>query len=146
MRSESVSDHVLLSGALDQLPLGVWIARAPGGELLFANRIFREIMGIDARDDVAVGEYTRPYGIFGLDGHPYPEERLPFVRAISERQTVSMDDIVIHRPDGSRVNIRATGRPIFDDAGTNTHVVVAFADVTAEVAARARPRHHEPQH
>jgi two-component system, cell cycle sensor histidine kinase and response regulator CckA len=134
----------LLSGVIEQLPLGVWIARAPGGELLYANRLFREIMGMEARTDVAVGGYAEPYGIFGLDGQPYPEHRLPFVRALTERQTVTMEDIVIHRSDGSRVNIRATGRPIFDDAGAEiTHVVVAFADVTAEVAVRARQRRDE---
>src|SRR5205085_11380536 len=73
----TVSEDVLLSGVIDQLPLGVWLARAPGCEPLFANRLFREIMGIEARDDVAVGGYAEPYGIFGLDGEPYPEHRLP---------------------------------------------------------------------
>jgi signal transduction histidine kinase/ActR/RegA family two-component response regulator len=132
-------DDVLLTGVIDQLPLGVWIARAPGGELLFANRVFREIMGIEARDDVAVGGYSEPYGIRGLDGKPYPEARLPFVRALEARQTVTVEDIVIHRHDGRRVNIRATARPLF--AGdVITHVVIAFADVTAEFEARDRQR------
>ncbi|HUQ01609.1 MAG TPA: ATP-binding protein [Kofleriaceae bacterium] len=137
-----VEDDVLLSGVIDQLPLGVWIARAPGGELLFANRTFREIMGIEARDDVGVGGYSQPYGICGLDGNPYPESGLPFVRALEARQTVDVEDIVIHRHDGRRVNIRATARPVF--AGdVITHVVIAFADVTAEFEARARQRESE---
>ena len=137
-----VEDDVLLSGVIDQLPLGVWIARAPGGELLFANQVFREIMGIEARDDVGVGGYAQPYGICGLDGKPYPEHRLPFVRALEARQTVNVEDIVIHRHDGRRVNIRATARPLFS-GDTITHVVIAFADVTAEVQARAREREIE---
>jgi signal transduction histidine kinase/ActR/RegA family two-component response regulator len=135
-------DDALLSGVIDQLPLGVWIARAPGGELLFANQVFREIMGIDARPDVAVGGYSAPYGICGLDGRPYPEASMPFVRALQQRATVTVDDIVIHRHDGRRVNIRATARPLLRD-GEVTHVVIAFADITAELEARARQRHDE---
>jgi two-component system cell cycle sensor histidine kinase/response regulator CckA len=137
-----VEDDVLLSGVIDQLPLGVWIARAPGGELLFANQVFREIMGIEARADVGVGGYSQPYGICGLDGKPYPEPRMPFVRALEARQTVNVEDIVIHRHDGRRVNIRATARPVFV-GDTITHVVIAFADITAEVQARAREREIE---
>ncbi len=129
----------LLAGIIDQLPLGVWVARAPGGELLFANRMFREIMGTEALTDVAVGGFSEPYGIFGLDGLPYPEARLPFARALQDRSTVTVDDIVIHRRDGRHVNIRATARPLFD-GDTVTHVVIAFADVTAEVEAGARQR------
>jgi two-component system, cell cycle sensor histidine kinase and response regulator CckA len=135
-------DDVLLSGVIDQLPLGVWIARAPGGELLFANRMFREIMGIEARDDVGVGGYTEPYGIFTKDGAAYPEERLPFVQAMRARATITVDDIVIHRRDGRHVNVRATARPLFD-GDTVTHVVIAFADITEEVAAAERGRTRE---
>lgn len=136
------TDDVLLSGVIDQLPLGIWVARAPQGELLFANRVFHEIMGIDARDDVAVGEYSEPYGIMGLDGRPYPEARMPFVRALEARTNVTVDDIVIHRHDGRRVNIRATARPHFD-GDVITHVVIAFADITAEFEARAGQREAE---
>ncbi|KAB2883221.1 MAG: PAS domain-containing protein, partial [Kofleriaceae bacterium] len=136
------TDDVLLSGVIDQLPLGVWIARAPGGELLFANQVFREILGIEARGDVAVGGYSEPYGIMGLDGKPYPEARMPFVRALEARATVTVEDIVIHRHDGRRVNIRATARPIFD-GDVITHIVIAFADYTAEREACARQREAE---
>ncbi len=132
-------DDGLLTGVIDQLPLGVWIARAPGGELLLANRTFREIMGMEARGDVAVGGYGEPYGICGLDGKPYPEARMPFVQALQRREIVTVDDIVIHRHDGRRVNIRATARPLLDGDQV-THVVIAFADITTEVVARGRQR------
>jgi signal transduction histidine kinase len=125
------SDEQLLASVLDFLPLGVWIARAPGGELVLANRVFREIMGMEARSDVARGGYSEPYGIFTRDGTPYPETRLPFVRALEARETVTVDDIVIHRGDGGRVDIRALARPIFD-GDVITHVVIAFEDITVE--------------
>ena len=130
-------DETLLASVVDHLPLGVWIARAPTGEFVFANRVFREIMGMEARPDVAAGCYAEPYGIFTRTGEPYPETRMPFVRALTARAAVTVDDIAIHRTDGKKVMIHATARPIFDAAGQITHVVIAFEDVTAQVEAEA---------
>jgi PAS domain S-box-containing protein len=126
------------------LPVGVWVARAPDGAFMYANQTFTDIMGMSARDDVAVGEYSEPYGIKTRDGQPYPENKLPFVQALVKRTTVIVDDIVIHRHDGGRVNIRAQARPVFDEAGTITHVVIAFIDITRE--ARAEDARAESEH
>jgi two-component system cell cycle sensor histidine kinase/response regulator CckA len=122
---------------LGDLPVGVWVARAPDGAFLYANKTFTEIMGMKARDDVGVGAYAEPYGIRTREGEPYPEEKLPFVRALVQRATVVVDDIVIHRHDGRQVNIRAQARPVFDEAGEIKHVVIAFIDITREAVAEA---------
>ncbi len=63
---------------------------------------------------------------------------MPFVRALEARATVIVDDIVIHRPDGGRVYIRAQARPVFV-AGEDviSHVVIAFIDITREVTHEA---------
>src|SRR4051812_8982771 len=120
---------------LEELPMGVWVARAPGGELAYANRTFASILGVDARDDVYVGEYAATYRLRDAAGRPYPEDQLPFVRAMQERKTVVVDDVMIERRDGTRVNVRAFGKPVFDASGTITHVMVAFIDITAQVRA-----------
>jgi two-component system, cell cycle sensor histidine kinase and response regulator CckA len=129
------SEHEIVHALADDLPVGLWVARAPGGEFVYANRMFAEIMGQGGRDDAAVGGYSEPYGILTRDGRPYPEERLPFVRALQEGQVVVNDDIMIRRPDRSIVYVRAYGRPVMNAAGTVTHVVIAFFDVTREVQA-----------
>jgi two-component system cell cycle sensor histidine kinase/response regulator CckA len=139
-------DHVrvghpeIIGPIADDLPVGIWVAKAPGGEFVYANHTFREIMGTGGRADVARGEYAEPYRIHLPDGAPYPEDRMPFVRALLARETVTCDDIVIHRSDGRRVNVRAFARPIFDAAGEITHVAIAFIDITREVQAE-RARH-----
>jgi signal transduction histidine kinase/CheY-like chemotaxis protein len=133
------TEHDIIHALADDLPVGLWVARAPGGEFVYANRMFAEIMGQGGRDDVAVGGYTEPYGIFTRDGLPYPEDKLPFVRALQQRQIVVVDDITIHRPDRTRVDVRAFANPVANAEGTITHVVIAFFDITREVAAeRAR--------
>ena len=128
-------DLQLVATIANDLPVGVWVARVPRGELVYANQTFAEIMGMGARPDVAAGEYAAPYGIHARDGSLYPETELPFMRAQRQRATVTVDDIVIHRADGGRVHIRATARPIFDAAGEISHVVIAFIDISREAAA-----------
>ncbi len=129
------SDHDIILALAEDLPIGVWVARAPTGVEVYANRAFAEIMGVGLQLDVAVGKYSEPYGILTRDRTPYPEDRMPFVRALSERRVVVVDDITVRRPDGSCIDIRAYGNPVTDAAGVITHVVIAFFDITREVAA-----------
>jgi PAS domain S-box-containing protein len=129
------SDHDIIHSIGDDLPVGIWVARAPDGAFVYANRTFAEIMGQVGRDDAKVGTYSEPYGICTRDGKPYPEERMPFVRALQERRVVVVDDLTIRRPDGTCVHVRAFARPVSDERGMITHVVIAFFDVTREVDA-----------
>ena len=115
--------------------MALWVARVPNGELIYANRTFTEIMGQGALPDVQAGGYSEPYGILTRDGRPYPEDRLPFVRALQEKRVVVVDDISIRRPDRSLVHVRAFARPSALADGTITHVVIAFFDITREVEA-----------
>jgi len=143
-RSGGPSDPEIIHSLADDLPVGLWVARAPGGELVYANARFAEIMGQGGLADVAVGGYSEPYGIFGRDGLPYPETRMPFVRALLARELVIADDIVIHRGNGVRVPVRAFARPVMDADHAITHVVICFFDITKEVEAekaRAETEH-----
>ena len=130
--ADAPTDHEIIHALADDLPVGLWVARAPNGEFVSANRMFAEIMGQGGRDDAAAGGYSEPYGIFTRDGQPYPEARMPFVRALQERKVVVVDDITIHRPDRTRVHVRAFARPVGEPV---THVVIAFFDITREVDA-----------
>ncbi|MBA3539809.1 MAG: PAS domain-containing protein, partial [Deltaproteobacteria bacterium] len=128
-----LSDADIIAGLAEDLPVGVWVARAPGGEFVYANRMFGEIMGMGGIAGPEVGGYSEPYGIFGRDGQPYPESQMPLVRALEAREVVVIDDIVIHRPDRTRVPVRAFARPISGKDGVMTHVVIAFFDITREI-------------
>ena len=142
MNGPSAAD--IISGLADDLPVGIWVARAPGGEFVYANRMFATLMGTGGITEAAVGGYAEPYGIFTRAGEPYPEHRMPFVRALEEQRVVVVDDLSIHRPDGTRIDVRAFARPISDEAGLITHVVIAFFDVSLEVAlARQRAESQE---
>ncbi len=133
------SDHDIIHALGEDLPVGLWIARAPGGEQVYTNRTFGEIMGVGTVP-AQVGGYSIPYGIFRRDGRRYPEAEMPFVRALEERRVVMVDDITIHRPDGTRVDVRAFARPVGDPI---THVIIAFFDITREVEAEKAQKESE---
>ncbi len=129
------SDHDIIRSLGEDLPVGLWVARAPTGEQVYTNRRFLEIMGVGMVPSQA-GGYAAPYGICSRDGTPYPEARMPFTRAMAEQRVVMVDDITIRRPDGSCVDVRAFARPVGEPI---SHVVVCFFDITREVEAeRAR--------
>ncbi|MDQ3299927.1 MAG: ATP-binding protein [Myxococcota bacterium] len=123
--------------AADELPVAIWMGRVPSGEAVYTNRAFREVLGIEPPPGAARGVFVEPYGVHQLDGQPYPEDRMPFERAISARALVILDDLVIHRRDGRTVNLRVFAKPLFDANGEITHVLEAFTDITHEVGAEA---------
>lgn len=122
---------------LDDLPLGVWVARAPEGSAVYANRAFREILGMEAVSSSVIGDVPVTYRVHDTAGNRYPVERLPFSRALATGERVVVDDMVIHRHDGTNVPVRAFGHPVKNADGVVTHVIVAFLDISNEVKARA---------
>ncbi len=120
---------------LERLPVGVWVAEVPSGEVTYANPEFQSIMGMDAVQESRIGDAPATYGIFDRTGRPYPVDQLPFSRVVSTRSAAMVDDVVIHRGDGRKINVRAFAYPAFDSAGQLSHVIVAFVDITQEVKA-----------
>ncbi|HEX3694073.1 MAG TPA: ATP-binding protein [Polyangia bacterium] len=118
---------------LDEIPFGIWVAKAPTGEVLYANQSFQSIMGMAAVKGAGIAAAPAAYGIFDRQGNLYPVEKLPFSRALTSGAPVMVDDLVIHRGDGRRICVRAFANPIRDDQGAVSHVVIAFVDITAEV-------------
>jgi signal transduction histidine kinase/CheY-like chemotaxis protein len=111
------------------------VASAPKGELIYANKAFGDILGMGARSDVAAGEYAAAYSILRRGAGPYPEAELPFVRAMLGKTTVMVDDLVVRRPDGTEVDVRAFAQPMFGPDGEVESVSVSFIDITREIAA-----------
>ena len=50
--------------------------------------------------DAKAGSFSPAYGIYNRAGELYPEDRLPFVRALREKTTVTIDDRTYELPWG----------------------------------------------
>jgi two-component system, cell cycle sensor histidine kinase and response regulator CckA len=116
----------------DALPVAIWVGRAPSGECVYVNREFERILGL-APPDATRGNYVGPYGVHLPSGEVYPEDRMPYERVIAARAAVTVEDLVVHKHDGTRTYLRVFASPLFDDAGAIAYVVEAFIDKSAEV-------------
>ena len=119
---------------LEELPVGVWVANAADGTAAYVNRAFRAMLGSNVHAD-SIEDARATYGIYDRLGNMCPVERLPFSRALASRGPVEIDDLVIHRADGGKVDVRAFGTPVLASTGEITHVIVAFIDNTKLVEA-----------
>jgi PAS domain S-box-containing protein len=138
MSRQTPQELALIAAIADGLPLGIFVATAPAGALAYANRACHEILGTPPFPEAGAATNLPSYGIHTRDGALYPEDQLPFARALRAKSGVVVDDIVIHRADGRRVFIRAFARPLLEPAGAITHIVTVFTDITEEVQVRAR--------
>jgi signal transduction histidine kinase/CheY-like chemotaxis protein len=124
-----------LTKLIGQLPIGVWVASVPDGTAVFTNPAFQAILGVGATEQSQIEDAPATYGIFDRQGNPYAVEDLPFSRVVRTGQSVVVDDLVIHRPDGARANVRAFAHPLFTETGELGHVSIVFIDITREVQA-----------
>jgi PAS domain-containing protein len=74
------AERTLLQAVLAQLPVGVSVAEAPSGRVLYTNPLGEQLLGASVAQ-VDVSQYAR-YGALHDDGSPYAAEEYPLVRAI----------------------------------------------------------------
>jgi signal transduction histidine kinase/CheY-like chemotaxis protein len=118
---------------LDDLPVGIWVGRVPDGQAEYANHAFAEILGVPVSEKSVIEDVPATYSVRDRAGRPFPVERLPFSQVVATKRPAIVDEIVIHRPDGRKVNVRAFGSPVTDAKGALVRVIVAFLDITQEV-------------
>jgi PAS domain-containing protein len=122
------SEHRLFQ-FLDVMPVGVFIA-SPGGQPYYASDDGERLLGKGVAPDVGSDELAEVYGAFqaGTD-RQYPTDAVPIVRALLGHES-HVDDMEIHRPDGSVVPLEVWGRPVRGAGGQVDYGIAAFADMS----------------
>jgi GAF domain-containing protein len=94
------------------------------------NHHARTLLGKGVASDATVETLAQVYNMYRhtAPGH-YPNEEMPIVRAMCGEVT-TIDDLEIHRPDGSRVLLEMSSAPITDASGSVTAVVATLQDIT----------------
>lgn len=116
---------------INNLPIGVFIAEAPSGRPLLANRRAQELLGNDLKEEVRASEYTRAYNVITEDGQPYPDDEHPISITIKTGKPAKKDDIVINKTNGVRTILKVQTAPVFND-GVMISVISVFDDITKE--------------
>lgn len=114
---------------LDTIPSGVVIIEAPDGRISYVNARAIELYGQDPRG-IQMKDHVRRVRLLKLDGREYAPEALPASRALISGETVYREELIIGRPDGSRLIVRASAAPLRDEKGEITAAVGVFFDVT----------------
>ena len=124
-----------LAAVLEAVEDGI-VACDANGVLTHFNRATRDYHRL-LDEPLTPDQWTSRYRLFRADGTtPLPKEEIPLYRAL-RGETVRNVEMVIAAKDGTRRTLRATGRALFDEAGTKLGAVVSMHDVTPRIAAAA---------
>ena len=131
------NSEAMLRSLVEQMPIGVAVARIPSGENLEYNRALHELLGHGALP-VSLPDYA-DYGGIDEEGRPLASERYPLYRAING-ETVTDDELPYRRPDGRIIHLLGNAAPVVGASGEPEMAVVAFQDVTERKRAEQHQR------
>ncbi|MBW4492914.1 MAG: PAS domain S-box protein [Oscillatoria princeps RMCB-10] len=144
------SERGRLEAVLQQMPLGVTIAEAPSGRLIFANQqteaIYRHPVSGEAPAGVKSAnaapaniEQYRDWPAYYLDGRQCEPENLPLARAMRTGEALTGIELKIQRGDGTWGILSVSAAPIRNRAGV-TVAAAAFYDITERKQTEERLR------
>jgi len=126
--------------ALDAIPTGFCVCRADSG-LVRYNRRAVELWGRTPPLEDPSDQYSAAFRRYGADGEPIRFDSTPVATALRTGEPVVGAELVIERPDGSRVPVLMNVAPLQDRSGHIEGAVCSFQELTerkrAEEALRA---------
>ncbi|MCZ4494894.1 MAG: domain S-box protein [Conexibacter sp.] len=132
-------------GALDlervvgKLAVAVRIVGADGTDL-YANARAGEL---EERRGGELGRDDDVFDIYHSDGRRYDPAMWPVVRSITTGEEIVDEEYFQLLGDGSRVDIRCSSEPVYDDDGSIVAAVLVLTEVTQERAAARQLADHE---
>jgi PAS domain S-box-containing protein len=137
---ELAIERARFEAVLRQMPAGVMIVDAASGKLVLTNEQAKQIVGYSYEQSLQLGEYDQiaPFEGFHLDSQPYKAQEYPLMRTVGRPlrtslqtgETVTNEEIELHRGDGSRIFMNVNSAPILDSEGQIVAAVVVFQDVS----------------
>ena len=125
-RAEAERQRALLEGVIAQSGDAIIVADAQGVLRLFNAEAERQ-HGVPLKE-VGPEEWVKTYGLSDEEGRPLPLERVPLYRALQGEQV--RDELLwLQRPDGTRLTVSVTARPLRGPGGTPAGAVFSARDV-----------------
>ncbi|WP_431849868.1 sensor histidine kinase [Allosphingosinicella sp.] len=121
---------------VEQMPIGVIIAKVSDGEIVTYNRAAEDLMG-----HPVLGARIEEYGSYGAihaEGAPYNPEDYPTARAL-RGETVCAEEISYRRGDGTLTFLSVAATPVMGSDGSTELAVCTFTDVSE----RKRQEEHQ---
>ncbi len=128
--SESEAQRRQLQTIIDYMPDAVTIREAPGGRVLMANGLARNLFG---HATLPKGGFAEPASGFrpeGPTGEPLAVRDTPTAHALLKGEGSIDEEIIIHDREGRPTHVAVSAIPVRDPNGALTTVVSLFRDVT----------------
>ncbi len=117
-----------LDNVLRQMPVGVMIAEAPSGRIVYANEQASRIREQAAKDPSAP-EY-QGFKAYHPNGRPYEPQEMPLSRALTGQVTVVEEEMRYFREDGTTGVLSINAAPVHHEAGASFSGVITLQDIT----------------
>ncbi|WP_224982310.1 PAS domain-containing sensor histidine kinase [Geomonas agri] len=142
MMKELAFQQARFEAVVEQLPVGVIIAEAPSGKVVYQNELNRAIFRDDVDEVENAADHCR-WRMYTPDGAPLPAQKYPLVRAIKEGETVLAEEYQILRGDGTRGFVQVNATPLRDITGNIISGLAALTDITESRSAAKALRESE---
>ncbi|MEG4349285.1 PAS domain S-box protein [Microcoleus sp. LAD1_D3] len=118
-----------LSSIFQTIPDGITILDSTG-QIIAANKAAERILRLTSSDIVERGYNDPSWFITTVEGHPFPEDELPFARVMQTGEPVYGIEHGISHADGTRRILSINASPLFDAEGQIINIIAAFSDIT----------------
>jgi hypothetical protein len=145
LHGEIEAERNRLRQILEQMPIGVLIAEAPSGRLLFGNRESERLLRHPLLLSDDYQGYTQ-YSALREDGGRYRAEEYPLARALISGEVIKGEEMRYQRGDGTETFFSVDSGPIYDSEGRRVSAVATFIDVAERKQAEEALRESEERY
>jgi PAS domain S-box-containing protein len=137
---DSTPGAVLAVRLMELLPAAVYTCDAPSGVITYYNRRAAELWGREPAIGDTDERFCGSFRLFRTNGKPLPHAETPMAQVLNGAAPVRSQEVVIERPNGSRITVLVNIDPLMNASGEITGAINVFADVSdmkrAEQASR----------
>jgi PAS domain S-box-containing protein len=120
---------------IEALPAAIYTTDLDGNVTYF-NETAVEVAG--RQPELGTDKWCVSWRLYHPDGTPMPHEECPMAVALRERRPVRGVEIVVERPDGSRIPVIPYPTPLFDESGELIGAVNMLVDISERKQAEMR--------
>ena len=149
--ARDISEHVATQARLREseeryrrlaevMPVGVYTCAAPSGSITYYNQHAARIWGRAPEPGVTDERFCGSLRLFLPDGTYLPHAECPMAVALREGRAFRNEEVLIERPDGTRLTVLVNIDPIHDERGAVVAAINTFTDISELKAAQSSLR------